>query len=205
MLQILAADRRNLGPSDPVKASRAYGTAANGYHDELLKNESYTKAIRTIQRYDLEASLTPLLRWLTEQNVESSRLVDLTLEWRTSWVEATSIALQQGLDSKLAWQAANTAGADVQKEIEQYIGEDNFATYKDYLHGQYIADLVQERLSYTGSAMTSEQYMNLAALAGTGGERNVNEGTLTDEAFLAAQAFLTPDQIQVLQDFREKR
>jgi hypothetical protein len=205
MLRMLAADRRNLGPSEPIKVLMSYGTAALGFHGELLQNAAYAKAYRAIQRYQLETSCAPFLAQLAAQNVDGTRLIDLTLEWRNSPIEARAIASQEGLDGKLASEAADAASAASQREIENYIGGDNFATYRAYGAGQYIADQFQEHLSYAGTEMTAEQYARFSALVGTGGDRNLLEGTITDDAVLAAQAILTPSQLQVLQDYKRER
>jgi|CZKI01.1.fsa_nt_gi hypothetical protein len=208
MLRMLADDRRSLSPSDPIKVLMGYGTAALGFHGELLQNVAYATAYRTVEKYQLPASYAPLLARLATKNVDGSRLIDLILDSRTAPIEAREIAYQEGFGSKLASEAADAAAAASQKELEEYLGSDNFAAYKAYgpvVAGQFVADQFQERLSYAGTEMTAEQYEKFSALAGTGGDRNLLEGTVADDMVLAAQAFLSPSQLQILLDLKRER
>lgn len=207
MLGMLSIDRRNLGPSDPAKVSMAYGTAALGYRGELLKDPAYAKAYRTIEKYQLEASYRPLIARLEAKNVDASHLIDLIVDSRTAPGEAQAIAFEQGLGWKLALAAGDAASAASQKEIEDYLGGDNFAEYKAYgpvLAGQYFADQFQQHLSYAGTGMTADQYEKLSALVANGSPQNLLEGTMTDESITAAQGILTPSQFQVLQEYLKK-
>src|ERR1039457_4921125 len=51
LLRMLADDRRSLSPSDPIKVLMGYGTAALGFHGELLQNVAYATAYRTVEKY----------------------------------------------------------------------------------------------------------------------------------------------------------
>ena len=208
MLKMLAADRRRLGPSDPTRVSMGYGIAALGFRGELLQDAAYANAYRIIERYQIEASHAPLLARLAARNVDSRHLIDLILNSRTAPAEARAIATQEGLGWKFAAAASNDATAASQKEIEEYLGSDNYAEYMAYnvvVTGQYVADQFQQRLSYTGTEMTAEQYEKFSALVGTGEPQDLLEGNITDDTVSASQAVLTPSQLQVLHDFKKER
>jgi hypothetical protein len=208
MLKMLAADRRRLDPSDPTRVSMGYGIAALGFRGELLQDAAYANAYRIIERYQIEASHAPLLARLAARNVDSRHLIDLILNSRTAPAEARAIATQEGLGWKFAAAASNDATAASQKEIEEYLGSDNYAEYMAYnvvVTGQYVADQFQQRLSYTGTEMTAEQYEKFSALVGTGEPQDLLEGNITDDTVSASQAVLTPSQLQVLHDFKKER
>jgi hypothetical protein len=208
MLRMLVADRRNLGPSDPIKVNLGYKTAAMGHHIGVIQNAAYLTACRTVEKYQLSDSYGPLLTRLAMKNVDRSHLIDLILDLSTAAGEARAIASQEGLSPELASEAANAAAAASQGEFEEYLGGENLAVYKAYLPvvaGQYSADQFQERLSYSDTQMTAEQYEKYSALAGASGDRNLLEGTISDDTVSAAQAFLSPSQLQVLVGLERER
>jgi len=202
MLRMLAADKAKFGPSDPIKRNPSYFTAGFGIGGELMQNESYYRSQRTIIRYELQTTYAALLAKFTASGIDSAHLLDLATDWRTAGEEARAIALSQGSNWKLASEASDEASASVQKEMEDFLGSENFATFQAFGPGQFVTDQVEDHMSYSGSSLTPDQYVNLAILIGKGNDpRGMLEGTVTNEIIASARGLLSPDQVQALQAF----
>lgn len=202
MLRMIAADRAKFGPSDPIRLGPGYYSSGHGMHGELMLNDSYARSQRAVVRYELESTYAALLPKFAASGIDTAHLLDLATDWRTAGEEARAIALSQGSTWKLANQASDEASASVQKEIEDFLGPENFATYQAFGPGQFVTDQVVDRMSFSGTSLTPDQYVNLAILIGKGNDpRGALEGTVTSDIIASARGLLSPDQLQALQTF----
>ncbi|HZZ17829.1 MAG TPA: hypothetical protein VFE25_00585 [Opitutaceae bacterium] len=202
MLRLLAADRAKLGPSDPIRLKSGYLFAGQGFSWDLLQNETYARSQREMIKYELQTTNGPLLAQLAARGVDTERLMELAEEWRVGPEEARGIAIGQGLSWKLASQASDAASASIQKDLTDFLGTDDFATYQAYASGQYLADEVEQRLSYAGTQLTPDQYVNLATAIGKNNDpRGALEGWVNPDVYAAARGILTTEQLATLQLF----
>ena len=208
VLGMLEMEKLKMGPADPLKLNMGFALAGLGVHPELLGNPDYEKDYRAISKFSVETIYQTLLKRFADRNVDVNKLTDLLVERSVSGLEASQLARNNGLQWNSAESAKATSEEQVDSEINQLLGDQNFGDYKAFgkvLGGEFPANRLQQRLSYSAVPMDGNQFEAFAAIAGTDAGNLLLEGRFSDKVVEAAQAVLTPQQLEALRQLTQEQ
>jgi hypothetical protein len=208
VLGMLEMEKLKMGPADPLKLNRGFLHAGIGVHPELLGNPDYIKNYQAISKFNVETTYQTLLKRFAGRNVDVSRLTDLIVERSVSGLEAQQLARNNGLPWNSAESVQMTSIEQVDSEIHQLLGDQNFEEYQAFgkvLTGEFGANRLQQRLSYSAVPMDGNQFEDFAAIAGSDAENLLIEGRFSGNVVEAAKAVLTHQQLEALRQLMQEQ
>ena len=189
----------------------------------------YQKLWAEEQKAQLDSRYGALFKSLTQGlNLTPEQLdqfKNLLVQKQQTMLDALAAARQEGVsprgDPAGFQQAMTDAQAPLDQQIQSTLGSAGFSQYQQYnqtLPQHTTVNQVSQALSYSPTPLTDQQASQLTALlaqdqpAAKTAPGTVNFGSLlgnttpapiTDEAVSAAQSFLSPPQIQALQQIQQ--
>ena len=196
----------------------------------VLESEEGQRLMKSQQRGTIEMRYAGLFKALNLPPAQLAKFKDLLLEKQNVSREVMAVAREQGLDPRAnsaeMQQLIQQFSNDVDETIKAAIGQDKFDQYQTYDQTQRqraFASQLEQRLSYTGSPLTQAQTDQIISLlaggetapSGRGSSRALSFGwgtgygpgggggmSISNKAIREAQAFLNPEQIDVLRQMQ---
>ena len=177
----------------------------------LLNNEAMQKMMAFSIRASFDSTHGPLFKSLHLSAAQVDQLKDLMVQRQQARQDATLAAAQQGMtmrnDPQGLQQAVTAAQDSVDEQIKTELGEAGFAQYQQFeqtLPQRNMANRVQMSLSYTATPLSDDQASQLTQLL-VQNAQGASPNLVTDQAIAAAQAILSPPQLQALQQLQRQQ
>ena len=141
---------------------------------DLMAKPEVQAMINLQQKAGIEARYATLFKNLNLSSDQSAKLTSLLAERGNTRQDVYSAAREQGIDPRTNPEAFRKLLSDAQNElntgIKSVIGDGGFAqlqTYEQTLPQRNVVNELQQRLSYTGSPLTSAQSEQLVQILAT--------------------------------------
>ncbi len=216
----------------PVEAVTAGPMPRGGPGSEwaaIMESPEVQQLMSLRARGQLDGRYAALFAKLRLSPAQLERLQQLLVDKQNTMRDVTSAMRDQGLSTRRnnadqVRSLVQTANAEIDSQIRSELGEAVFAQYQEYERTQSqrnFVDRVQQRLSYSGEALSEQQASSLVSVlaqASTAETSQANRGplgfrgggggnvTLTDDTVSQASTFLSGSQVKALQELqREQR
>jgi hypothetical protein len=178
-------------------------------------------------RGQLDGRYAALFAKLRLSPAQLERLQQLLVDKQNTSRDVAAAMRSQGLSTRREnadqmRSLVQTANAEIDNQIRSELGEAVYAQYQDYERTQpqrNFVDRVQQRLSYTGEALSEQQASSLVSVLAQASPAEVsqpNRGplgfrggggnvTLTDASVAQASAFLSGSQVKALQELQREQ
>lgn len=208
----------------PGRWAGRFGGRGN-FFDLLAKNPEFTKLRTEQEKAALDGHYSALFKELNLSPAELDKFKDLLVQKQQSLIDVISAARDQGLTgpgSRAAiQQLVQQANAEVEANIQQTLGPDQYAQYQTFQQTTPERNLVNQlsqSLSYTNSPLQDYQNQQLVQILANNAPPSAGNQTslrsmlgnggnvpVTDQVISQAQAVLTPDQVAALQAIQQQQ
>ena len=211
-------------------ASRQRGPGSGPDVRTVLQSPQARQLMASQQRGSIESRYAPLFKALNLPADQLAKFKDLLIEKQNAARDVMTVVRQEGVtDRAEIQQLIQQAQADVDNSIGALIGADKLAQYLNYEQTgpqRAVVSQVEQRLSYVEPLSTAQSQQLVALLAqyspardgggdrafvfnvpGGGGPMQFGGGgiPITGQVIEAAQAFLTPAQVDVLRQMQAEQ
>jgi hypothetical protein len=195
-----AGAKRALNAADAgqVSADQVKQWIIDANDPAVMRRLNIQARAQTLQRY---AELFKELHLTAEQ---SEALTKLLSDKRQVVTDVAVTSLQHGFDPSTDPEAFQglvvAARADLEKQIQSQLGDDAYAQYQGYdrsIGQNNTITHLQQALSNSENALTDDQVAQLQQVMQDSGRGNISVKLIND-----SKGFLSPAQVQALQDLR---
>lgn len=171
LLSLIAIDVKKMPTVDPRYLSRAYRYAEwSGWSAALMRtNPEYVRAALQDIRFNAQIEYAPLLNKLTSDGIDPAKFLDLAV---ASELWASNLGLSSDGQSvapistpRKTQDGDAEARAALGSQIAAALGAqaaNDWAAYQSNAYGYAYSNSLQTRLSFSGEAMTADQFEALA-------------------------------------------
>jgi RNA polymerase sigma factor (sigma-70 family) len=213
----------------PASAPKAIPPAANisQAFSRAMDDPAFRALLAVAQKSRLSIFYSPLFEDLALDPDHLDRFKELLVDKQQSVGDANRAALRAGAKQDAAYQGIAGAQRDIDADIQDLLGADGYARYRNYeaTRGQRIlVDQLQQSLSYTATPLSDEQASELiqalfknsassglptttglGAQVGAGIRERDLSAPISEQSLRVAEKLLSPAQVSALRQLQAQQ